>query len=342
MTYTKIKDLKVGETISQIFLVAEVEPGTTKKNTVYGKFILTDAESQFRVNVWDFNPRDYPEIQSGSFVSMTVEVDEFKGEKNGKCNMTPMPVDPPTDTEPYCDARGPEDVEIEAYWKGLMKYKDDVEDTYIKAYLDTIFTNPKTIDLFKKAPASSSNRGAYKGGLVEHVLKVMKNADFLMTSQSMAHNAAPINRDVVIAGVLTHDLGKMYAYHVDHTGAHTTGSGRLLGHLVPSYGLSVQAFIATESAIRKEIPQHIKDHIHHCILAHHGRLEYGSPVTPMSIEAMIVHQADIADCSISNFAEPIVDKRAEANKDNMIKGSRFYNSNNIYIDPNGQQPIRNS
>jgi len=332
MTYTKIKDLKVKETISQVFLVADIESRTTKKGKPYGRFTLKDSNSQFNVNVWDFNPKDYPEIQAGNFVSMTVEVQEYRGEKSGVSRAVPMPVNTPENIDDYCDNRGPSNEMIDHYWEQLMCYKNMVENSYIRAYLDTIFTNPETERLFKLAPASSSNRGAYKGGLVEHVLKVMKNADYLCQSQGYAHSAAPINTDIVIAGVLAHDLGKMYAYRVDHTGAHTTKSGRLLGHLVPSYGISIQAFIATESAIHKAIPEEIKDHVHHCILAHHGKLEYGSPITPMSIEAMIVHQADIADCSISNFAEPIVDKADEVDRDGFIAGSSMFNSRRIYID----------
>lgn len=341
MTYTKIKDLKVGETVSQVFLVADLEAGTTQKGKTYGRLTLKDSDSDLRVNVWDFDPKSYPEIQAGNFVSMTVEVQDYKGNKSGVSRTVPMPVNAPSNLDDYVDNRGPSDQMIDHYWEQLMCYKNIVEDSYIKAYLDTIFTNPTTKQLFKQAPASASNRGAYKGGLVEHVFKVMKNADFLMQSQGMAHNPAPINRDVVIAGVLTHDLGKMYAYRVDHTGAHTTTSGRLLGHLAPSYGISIQAFIATESAIHKAIPETIKDHIHHCILAHHGRLEYGSPVTPMSIEALIIHQADIADGGISNFAEPIVDRAGEVTADNILSGSSFFNSRYIFVDPDGQKPTRN-
>ena len=337
MTYTKIKDLKVGETVSQVFLIADIESRTTKKGKPYGRLLLTDKDSRFNVNVWDFEPKEYPEIQAGGFVSMAVEVQDYRGEKSGVSKGIPLPVDAPEDITSYVDDRGLTDEEADNYYQLLMEYKDLVQDPMIKAYLDTIFLNKETETKFKIAPASASNRGAYKGGLVEHVYKVMLNADHIVQAQLTAHNPPSINEDIVIAGVLTHDLGKMYAYDVDHTGAKTTKSGRLLGHLVPSYGISVQAFIATESAIRRQVPDSIKDHIHHCILSHHGKLEYGSPVTPMSIEAMIVHQADIADGSVSNFAEPITDQADEVDANSMIRGSRFFNSSYIYIDEHDEK-----
>ena len=332
MTYTPIKEFKVGDKLTQVFMLSDVEGRTTKKGKAYGRLTVRDKKAQITTNVWDFDPREYPEIKPGVFVSMTIEVDQFKGEKNAVCREVPMPVAAPEDLSAYHDDRGLSPAAVDSCWDQLMAFKDSVGNVFIKAFLDVIFGNPETERLFKHAPASASNRGAYKGGLVEHVLKVMRNADFLLQSQATANNPAPINRDVVIAGVLCHDLGKMYSYSVDHTGASTTASGRLIGHLVQSYGIAVQSFIQTESVIRQAIPEAIKDHINHCILSHHGRLEWGSPVTPISIEAQLVHQADVADCSISNFAEPVVDRIDEKNDDGFVPGDGRFNSRFIYVD----------
>lgn len=332
MTYTPIKELKVGDKLTQIFMIADIETRSTKKGKTYGRLTLKDKKAQITTNIWDFDPREYPEIKSGTFVSMSVEVEEFRGEKNATSREIPMPVDTPADLSEYHDDRGLSIADADDCWKLLMSFKDSVKNVFIRAFLDVIFDNPEVKKRFKHAPASATNRGAYRGGLVEHVLKVMRNADFLLQSQATANNPAPINRDIVIAGVLCHDLGKMYSYKVDHTGASTTTSGRLIGHLVQSYSITVQAFIQTESVIRQEIPEAIKDHINHCILSHHGRLEWGSPVTPISIEAQVVHQADVADCSISNFAEPIVDKIDEKNDDGFVPGDGRFNSRFIYVD----------
>ena len=118
--------------------------------------------------------------------------------------------------------------------------------------------------------------------------------------------------------------------------AKATRSGMLLEHLSMSYGISVQAFIQAESILHKPIPEEIKDHINHCILAHHGQLAYGSPITPRSIEAQIVHVADMADSTVSNFAEPSKAGDGNADDNGFVEGSRFSSRQLFVGTPNGR------
>lgn len=245
-----------------------------------------------------------------------------------------MIVATPDDTGPYESARGLTREQAEGMYDALMEFKAQVKNVYIRTYLDVIFDNPDVKEQFTTAPASVSNRGAYRGGLVEHTYKVMLNAMALIASQRMARDPAPIDDEIVIAGILTHDLGKMYAYAIDSTGPSHTRSGLLLAHLPMSYGISVQAFIQAESELRKEIPADIKDHINHCILAHHGVLEYGSPIKPQSIEAQIVHTADMADSTTSNFAEVTLDELPHVDKQGFVPGS-YFSSKTVYVGNKG-------
>lgn len=213
------------------------------------------------------------------------------------------------------------------HFQYLVSVMESVKNPYIDEYLKCVFQDSgELINLFLNAPASQSNRGAFRGGLVDHVRKVMHNALSIMQSQLVATKPPEIDRDIVIAGVMMHDIGKAYAYAVDEEGnAYTTQSGHLLQHLPMSYGISIQAFIQAESKLGAAIPESLKNHINHCILAHHGVLEYGSPVKPMSIEAHIVHVADMADSTTSNFAE---DTRNYKNltEDGFITGTVFSNT----------------
>lgn len=213
------------------------------------------------------------------------------------------------------------------HFQYLMSIVESVKDPYIQEYLRCVFQDHEDlVSLFVNAPASQSNRGAFRGGLVDHVRKVMHNALSIMQSQLVGNKPPLINRDIVIAGVMMHDIGKAYAYGVDEEGcAYTTQSGHMLQHLPMSYGISIQAFIQAESKLGVSIPESLKNHINHCILAHHGVLEYGSPVKPMSIEAHIVHVADMADSTTSNFAE---DSRKNTNvtKDGFITGTIYSNT----------------
>lgn len=326
-----IKDFEVGQKLEQTFLLGDIESRTTAKGKPFGRLTLRDRSGQISVNVWDFNPDSYPELKSGVFISLGIEVQDYKGSKSAVSRSAPMVVPEPKDLSLYVNDKGLSDEQAEEYFNKLMEYKNEVTNPYLKAYLDVVFEHDaEMIDLLKTAPASTTNRGAYKGGLVEHVYKVMMNADFLIASQQEAVRPAPIDRDVVITSILMHDIGKVYAYKVDITGAKTTRSGRLLQHLPMSYGISVQAFIQAESMIRKPIPEELKDHINHCILAHHGVLEYGSPVKPQSVEAHIVHMADMADSSTSNFSEMAVDNGHQVDDDGFVAGN-YFSSKRVFV-----------
>jgi 3'-5' exoribonuclease len=331
MKYKPVKTFNEGDIIEQVFLIAQASKGFTKRGDPFTTFILQDESGRFPCKQWRFDFSEYPELKAGTYAKMKIKVDEYQGSLQGNSLGIPMPVEPPTDTSSYELHPGVSPEDATAYYDKLMGYKDQVENPFIKAYLDTIFEDNIVVQkLFKIAPASISNRGAYRGGLVEHVYKVMLNAVAIVESQQLAHNPAPIDMDIVVAGVLTHDLGKMYAYEVTSTGVAHTRSGSLLNHLPLSYSISIQAFMQTESIIHREIPEEIKDHINHCILSHHGQLEYGSPVKPQSIEAHIVHVADMSDSTSSNFAEPIVANLDGKNEDGFIEGS-YFSAKTIYV-----------
>ena len=266
---------------------------------------------------------------------MTVQVEDYKGSRQAKSRATPMVVPTPDDLSPYESDLKLSPAKADELYARLMDTKNAVKNIFIKTYLDVIFDNETTASLFKTAPASVSNRGAYRGGLVEHTYKVMLNAKGIMMAQGEAKDPVNIDRAIVIAGVLCHDLGKMYAYEVTPTGVNHTRSGLLLAHLPMSYGLSVQAFIQAEGVLHRDIPEGIKDHINHCILAHHGVLEYGSPIKPQSVEAQIVHVADMADSSVSCFAELTRDNIDRVDDSGFVAGS-FFASRTIYVGDKGK------
>jgi 3'-5' exoribonuclease len=328
--YRPIKTFEVGEKITQVFLVASVEGRTTKANKPYARVVLKDKGGQITVNLWDFDPKDFSEFVAGVYAQMTIEIEDFKGSRQAKSRAAPMVVAQPEDPSDYESDLGLSPAQAEAFYATLMRYKNDVENIFIKTYLDVIFDNASTKDKFITAPASVTNRGAYRGGLVEHTCKVMHNARAIVNSQREAKDPAPIDYDIVIAGVLAHDLGKMFSYKVSATGVEFTRSGKLLEHLPMSYGFSVQSFIQAESVLRKAIPEEIKDHINHCILAHHGRLEYGSPVKPRSVEAQIIHVADMADSTASCFAELTRDGLDRVDDNKFVEGS-WITSKTLYV-----------
>lgn len=137
---------------------------------------------------------------------------------------------------------------------------------------------------FLSGPAARSMHHAWRSGLLEHTLGMLKLADAI----APLYPHVKFNRDLLIAGIALHDLGKVQEY--EQGLAHqSTIRGRLIGHIPLIYGLLVK------HASILNLPQDLTDGLGHIILSHHGRLEYGSPVVPSTPEAILVSQIDLVD-----------------------------------------------
>lgn len=144
---------------------------------------------------------------------------------------------------------------------------------------------------FRKCPASREKHQAYVGGLVVHTAEVMWLARKLATAHFLE-----VNRDALITATLFHDSGKLWDYNVTSDEILYTPHRHTIRHLSHSYAEFMK--MVTSNFADDEYPdtldplQPLVDLIGHCILAHHGRTDWGSPVEPLTVEAMILHSAD--------------------------------------------------
>lgn len=185
--------------------------------------------------------------------------------------------------------RTPKDVKVlEAK---LFAMIDEVQDTGIKKLLETLFYDETIYKYFMMGAAAKSVHHAYLGGLLEHTVTVAEVGKFLASCYE------PVNLDLVIAGCLLHDIGKLYELSAFPKNDYTD-EGQLLGHIM----LGVEKVNEAKYNI-PELSNEALLLIKHTILAHHGEYEYGSPKRPKCIEAMIVHLADYSDSKLKMFEE---------------------------------------
>jgi 3'-5' exoribonuclease len=149
---------------------------------------------------------------------------------------------------------------------------------------------------FKLAPAATSFHHAYRGGLLEHTLSVVNLCDKFATAYEN------INRDILISGAILHDIGKVIEYN--NKTFKRTDEGKLLGHI--AIGITI---VDKKAKKIREFPEKILNAIKHLILSHHGELEWGSPVQPATVEAVLLHYADNIDSKIQTFMEMGQDKK---------------------------------
>ncbi len=284
-----IKDLKKeGEAFifSDIFLVTQKSLLRTNAGKPYLALTLKDATGEIEGRVWDkvpeisgrFKPLDYALI-TGSVVShlgkFQLKVLDLKKAEEDTVE--------PSDFLPS-SARP-----IEMMWKELEKLIDSLKGDEIRKLLERIFSLPDVSMKMMAAPAGKKLHHDWVGGLLEHTLSVAEICDFLSS------HYPGVDRDILIAGALLHDIGKIYELSFDR-GFDYTDEGRLIGHI--SLGSELVSKISREDNILGEEKEMLLKHI---ILSHHGEFEYGSPKRPKTIEALIVHMVENMDSKVNAF-----------------------------------------
>ncbi len=182
----------------------------------------------------------------------------------------------------------------EPYWDVLDRWRAEIKGPRLRAVLDLFYTDPEFRDRYALCPASLAGHHALLGGLLKHTAEVA-------TIARAISRASGADGDLVLAGVLLHDIGKLGSYRWD-THFEMTEAGHLLGHVV------LGALMLDRVVGEADPPPCTEDELlilQHLVLSHHGRLEYGAPVPPMTLEAEVLHYADNASAKSASMAEAI-------------------------------------
>jgi len=181
---------------------------------------------------------------------------------------------------------------IELMYTELLEYISSVKNKYLRALLEEMLVkDEQLVTAFKKSSAAKSVHHGFVGGLLEHTLSVVKLCDYYCTAYPM------LNRDLLLAAAMCHDIGKTRELSLFPANDYTD-EGQFLGHII----------IGTEmvgEVVRKipDFPAMLASQLKHCILAHHGEYEYGSPKKPAIIEAVALNFADNTDAKMQTFTE---------------------------------------
>ena len=212
--------------------------------------------------------------------------------------------------------------DIDSMWDELVEYIKSVKDKHMHALLKYFFLDDHEFaEKFKLAPAAVFYHQNYVGGLLEHTLKVVN------ISLVLAREYEGIDRDLLLTGALLHDVGKVKEYSLFPL--ERTPEGRLLGHIALGYNMVKNKIDNLRSIPGIGFPKVMELRILHMILSHHGKLEWGSPVVPMTAEALVLHYADVIDSKMWSVFEKL--KEAERQGDiwtDVIKNLdniRFFN-----------------
>lgn len=283
-----IKDFREGEMISDIYLCKTKQALKTKAGKSYYSLLLQDKTGTVDAKIWELNP-GIGHFEALDFIRVEGQVTSFQGAAQLNIRRVRKAQDVeyvPADYMPVSQ------YPIEDMYKELLTIAGKVKEPHLRALIEAFFVKDKEfIQSFKSHSAAKSVHHGFVGGLLEHTLSVMKMCEFYTMRYPM------LNKDLLLTSALLHDIGKTQELSLFPENDYTD-AGQLIGHIV----IGVE-MIHDKAREIPGFPKVLENELKHCIVAHHGELEYGSPKKPALMEAMALNLADNTDAKMETMTE---------------------------------------
>jgi 3'-5' exoribonuclease len=283
-----LPDLAVGARLEDMLLVWEVEQRTQSDGSPY--VILTLGNSSGRVKTapfWSSDLHRVEGLEKGAVVSVIGDIGEYRGDRQLKVSAI-RPVAPAMVEWPRLL---PSVGDVTPWWRKVDEWRAELPDGPWRRAVALFYDDPDFRARYERCPASLGNHHAALGGLLKHTVEVG------LIARQMAKTSGA-RWDPLLAGVLLHDIGKLEAYRWDGL-FEMTEAGSLLGHVVLGSLMLDRRLDEQEEPVVGDQERLV---LHHLVLSHHGELEFGSPVRPMTLEAEVLHYADSASAATANLA----------------------------------------
>ncbi|KAF0242571.1 MAG: CMP-binding [Planctomycetota bacterium] len=285
-----IADLTGTEAVDQVFLLGNIEVRQKKNGEPFLNLELVDRSGRMQAKVWDGAEMTQRKIRTGDYVRVRGQVKIY----NKRLDMaiaTIITVDEKSvDKGVFVPRTKKDPVQLAAAWKEIVA---GVKNDWLKRLLRTFVEDEQWFAKFCESPAAVRLHHACIGGLLEHVVTLARAA------LAIAPLYPGLDKDLLVTGIFLHDVGKVRELSSDRVFAYTD-EGRLVGHIAIGSQMLEEVVAGIEG-----FPEELRLRLQHMILAHHGQLEYGSPVKPMTLEAVALHYLDNLDAKIFAFGKAI-------------------------------------
>jgi 3'-5' exoribonuclease len=279
-----LANFEEGKLFDSFFLVLLKQQRTTKSNKPYLNLILGDKSGQLEGRIWEpGDPRIAKDFERGDVVKARGSASRFDDRLQMKIDQLrvalPAEVDK-TDLMPSTTQ------DVGVLWRALLSFVASFHNADLKLLLTTLLADPALAEAFREAPAAKQLHHAWLGGLLEHVVSLLTLAD------RVAPHYPLLDRDLLLTGVILHDIGKVRELSWE-IGFEYTVEGTLLGHIQMGIALAERTMDSLPN-----FPPKLKTLVLHMILSHHGKLEFGSPKLPMIPEALALSFIDDLDAKM--------------------------------------------
>lgn len=291
-----IETLRDGDRVLAVYLCKTKTVAITKTGKEYENVILQDKTGQLDAKIWDPGAPGICDFDALDYVEVTGIVTSFNGMLQLKIERARKVSEGEYDPADYLPTTKKD---IEVMYKELVALIGSVKNQYLNKLLKSFLVDDtELVKRFKTASAAKAMHHGFIGGLLEHSLSVAKMCDYLASAYEI------LNRDLLVTAAILHDIGKIKEISGFPTNDYTD-EGNLLGHIVMG-----SEMISERARGIEGFPSKLENELKHCILAHHGKLEFGSPKKPALIEALALSYADDIDAKIETFTESLDTKES--------------------------------
>jgi 3'-5' exoribonuclease len=266
-----------GEVITSYFCLTTLQVRDKKQGGQYLAMVLSDKTGQLEARMWEEFADSLPHCKEGCYVKVRGQVSKYQG----KYQITLQQLRAAAETEvELADFRATTQFDVEEMWAELRGYVSAFSNEHLRTLIFAFLDDPILAAQYKSAPAAKRLHHAWLGGLLEHVVTLVR------VCRATAPFYPEVDPDLLVAGAILHDIGKLRELHWESSFGYTM-EGQLIGHISIAQGM-----LAEKVATIQDFPPKLRLLVEHMILSHHGRFEFGSPKLPSTPEALLLSALD--------------------------------------------------
>jgi 3'-5' exoribonuclease len=294
-----VQELADGEAIDEVYLVIEKQLRANKNGNLYIQLELRDRTGTIGARLWNAGENLFRTFEEGDFLRTKGKVQLFQGSLQMILNQIErMPVE----KVELPDFLPQTEKDVSMLLERLRGYLLRLGNPHLRALAECFLMDEDFVRDFCRVPAGVRNHHAYLGGLLEHVVNLLDAADRL------APVYPELDRDLLLAGIFLHDVGKVRELSYGTVFSYTD-EGQLIGHLIIGVEMLNDKAARVPDLTGEPFPHELMLRLKHMILSHHGTYEFGSPRLPMTPEAIALHYLDNLDAKVHSFTRDIREDR---------------------------------
>ncbi len=288
MRRSYLRDYSAGDVVEDVFILTGKQLAATNTNKHFIKAFISDKSCQMVSRMWNATRELFNQLPDSGFVRVRGRVENYQNNNQFIIEQVWPAKEGTFDVE---DLLPHTKKDINQMCQKLFEICQSIQNRHLNAIIQAYLDDEPLMTDFCRAPAAMSFHHAYIGGLLEHTLNAMEVADAVVKFYPL------LSRDLVLAGIFLHDIAKTWELRYETAFGYTDG-GQLVGHIVKSAMWVEHKAREAEKTLGEKIPQRLIDVLQHIILSHHNLLEFGSPKTPATPEAIFVHYIEDLDAKM--------------------------------------------